>query len=249
VAISTDELFADLDRSGPVPLYYQIAHRMQEAIQRGDLPPGSRVDNELELARQLAVSRPTIRRAIQELVDLGLLVRRRGVGTQVLEGKLTRSVELTSLYDDLRASNRNPATKVLLLEAVAPPAEVLEALTLPKDMIVLHIKRLRYSNGVPFALLENFLPPEFINITAESLEKQGLYQIMRARGTTMRVARQTIGARGSTSEEAKLFERRTGSPVLTMSRTLFDHSGRAVEYGRHSYRPDLYSFEVTLVEK
>jgi len=249
MTISTEDLFMDLDRSGPIPLYYQVAKRMQDAIESGDLPPGARIENELKLAEHLGISRPTIRRAIQELVDQGLLVRRRGVGTQVVRGRLTRSVELTSLYDDLSLSNRSPTTTVLLHEAVVPSAEVLESLTLPAGTEVLHIRRLRFTDGVPFALLENFLPPEFLTLTAESFEKHGLYQLMRSRGTTMRVARQTIGARTSTKEEATLFDQKPGSPVLTMSRTLFDQSGHAVEFGVHSYRPDLYSLEVTLVEK
>jgi GntR family transcriptional regulator len=66
---------------------------------------------------------------------------------------------------------------------------------------------------------------------------------------TMRVARQTIGARAATAEEGRLFNQRAGSPVLTMSRTLFDQAGHAVEFGMHAYRPDLYSFKVTLVGK
>ncbi len=239
----------DLDRSGPVPLYYQIARRMQSAIESGELAPGSRIENEIALAARLGISRPTIRRAIQELVDQGLLVRRRGVGTQVVRGRLTRGVELTSLYEDLSLSNRSPTTRVLLHEEIVPSAEVLEALTLPAGTAVLHLKRLRLSDGVPLALLENHLPPEFLALTPAQLERHGLYQLMRARGTTMRVARQAIGARAATAEEAELFAQEPGSPVLTMSRTLYDQSGHAVEHGEHSYRPDLYSFEVTLVEK
>jgi DNA-binding GntR family transcriptional regulator len=249
MAISTDELFMDLDRSGPIPLYYQISNRLKQAIERGDLPPGARIENELALAESLSISRPTIRRAIQELVDQGLLVRRRGVGTQVVRGRLTRSVELTSLYDDLARSHRAPTTKLLLHEEMVPRAEVLEALVLPPGTTVLRIKRLRSTEGVPLALLENFLPPDFLNIDTEQLQHHGLYQLLRSRGTTMRVARQTIGARACTAEEVQLFGQKPGSPVLTMSRTLFDQSGHAVEYGEHSYRPDLYSFEVTLVDK
>ncbi len=222
---------------------------MRDAIESGELPPGARIENELKLAEQLGISRPTIRRAIQELVDQGLLVRRRGVGTQVVRGRLTRSVELTSLYDDLTLSNRAPTTTVLLHEAAVPPAEVLETLMLPEGTEVLHVRRLRLTDGVPLAVLENFLPPEFLTLTAESFEQHGLYQLMRSRGVTMRVARQTIGARMSTKEEAALLGQKPGSPVLTMSRTLFDQSGHAVEFGAHAYRPDLYSFEVTLVEK
>lgn len=247
--ISSADLFVDLDRSGPIPLYYQVAKRMRDAIENGELEPGARIENEVTLAERLSISRPTIRRAIQELVDQGLLVRRRGVGTQVVRGRLTRSVELTSLYDDLAASNRSPATTVLLREAIVPSPEVLEALSLPSGTEVLHLRRLRLTDGVPLAVLENFLPPEFLTLSTESFEEHGLYQLMRSRGITMRVARQTIGARASTKEEAELLGLTPLAPVLTMSRTVYDQSGHAVEFGAHSYRPDLYSFEVTLVEK
>ncbi|MBM7044787.1 MULTISPECIES: GntR family transcriptional regulator [Rhizobium] len=249
MTISIEELFVSLDRSGPIPMYYQIAKRMREAIESGDLPAGSRIDNEVKLADHLGISRPTIRRAIHELVNQGLLVRRRGIGTQVVRGHLTRNFEISSLYDDLKFKNRAPTTKILLREEVVPPADILDALTLPEGTKVLHLRRLRYTDGIPFALLEDFLPPEFLTISADALEKHGLYQLMRSRGTTLRVARQTVGARASTKEEAKLFEQKPKMPVLTMARTVFDQSGHAVDYGTHAYRPDLYSFEMTLVEK
>lgn len=249
MATAITDLFIDLDRSGPVPLYYQIARRIEEAIEHGDLPPGSRLENEIKLAEQLGLSRPTVRRAIQELVNNGLLVRRRGVGTQVVHGRVTRKVELTSLFDDLVRNHQSPSTRLLLYEVVSPPDEVIEALTLESGTEVLHIKRLRSADGVPFALLENYLPPDFSSITSTALEERGLYQLLRARGTTTRVAKQRIGARRGTAEECSLFNREEASPVLTMTRTLYDDSGEAVEYGSHSYLPDMYSFEVTLVDK
>src|SRR6188508_51812 len=94
-------LSVDLDRSSPVPLYYQVAQQIEHAINEGQLSPGDRLDNENSLAEQFGLSRPTMRRAIQELVDKGLLVRKRGVGTQVVQSPVHRRVELTSLYDDL----------------------------------------------------------------------------------------------------------------------------------------------------
>ena len=249
MTISTEDLFLNLERSGPIPIYYQIARRMREAIEKGDLPSGARIENEVKLADHLGISRPTIRRALQELVDQGLLVRRRGIGTQVVRGRLTRNFEITSLFDDLKFKNLSPTTKVLLHEEMVPPAEILDALTLPVGTKVLHLRRLRYVDGIPFALLEDFLPPEFLTITAEALEKHGLYQLMRSRGTTLRVARQSVGARVSTKEESKMFDQKPKQPVLIMSRTVFDQSGHAVDYGTHAYRPDLYSFNMTLVEK
>jgi DNA-binding GntR family transcriptional regulator len=88
----TANLAIDLDRSSPVPLYFQVAEQIAEAIRRGDLAPGARLDNEILLADKLGLSRPTIRQAIQYLVDKGLLVRKRGVGTQVVHGQVKRSV-------------------------------------------------------------------------------------------------------------------------------------------------------------
>ncbi|MEQ6897901.1 GntR family transcriptional regulator [Microbacterium sp. KR10-403] len=243
------QLFLDLDRTGPVPLYFQLARRIEAAIERGDLPPGSKLENEVKLAEELGLSRPTVRRAIQELVDSGLLVRRRGVGTQVVHGRVNRKVELTSLFDDLKRSNMHPSTMLLLHEIAPAPDEVVEALGISVATPVLRIKRLRYADETPFALLENYLSPQFSDLDVSLLKDHGLYQLLRTRGTTMRVAKQRIGARAATAEEGTLFHRPVGSPVLTMSRTLYDDSGNAIEFGNHSYLPDMYSFETTLVEK
>lgn len=101
-------LAVELDRSSPVPpLYYQLAQAIEAAIRSGELAPGDRFENELALAKRLTLSRPTTRRAIQELVDKGLLVRKRGVGTQVVQNPVHRRVELTSLFDDLSRAVRN----------------------------------------------------------------------------------------------------------------------------------------------
>ena len=104
------DLQLELDRSSPVPLYFQIARQIEVAIERGDLAPGDRLEDEVGLADRHGLSRPTMRRAIQELVAKGLLVRKRGVGTQVVHGQVTRRVELTSLWDDLTEHRQQPST-------------------------------------------------------------------------------------------------------------------------------------------
>jgi DNA-binding GntR family transcriptional regulator len=243
------DLFIDLDRSGPMPLYFQISSRIEAAIHDGRLPPGSRLENEVALGNRLGLSRPTIRRAIQELVDKGLLVRRRGIGTQVVHGKVSRSVELTSLYEDLERSGQKPETRVISMEVGEADDRMAEELGVDAGSPVLHIKRLRSAGGVPIAILDNVLPADFTDIDLGDLSKHGLYQLLRARGVTMRVAKQRIGAREATAQEAGLLDIPKGAAVLTMSRTAFDNSGRAVEWGQHCYRPDLYSFEMTLVER
>ncbi|MBY0177487.1 GntR family transcriptional regulator [Curtobacterium herbarum] len=243
------DLFMDLDRSGPMPLYHQVASRIEESIRNGAMPPGARLENEIALGERLGLSRPTIRRAIQDLVDKGLLVRRRGIGTQVVHGPVTRKVELTSLYDDLTQGSQQPTTKLLDRSDVPAAQAVAEALGVEVGTTVVHVLRVRFAEDVPMAVLENYLPPEFADITDEDLRAHGLYQLLRSRGVTMRVAKQRIGARAATDDEAGLLEIEDGDPVLTMSRTAYDASGRAVEYGLHCYRPDRYSFEVTLVDK
>jgi DNA-binding GntR family transcriptional regulator len=250
MTFSIQHLFLNLDRSGPIPLYYQIANRLREAIESGELTAGARIENEQTLVEQLGISRPTIRRAFQELVDEGLLVRQRGIGTQVVDGEPIRSVDVASLYDDLKLTNRSPSTKVLLREEIVPERSVLERLGLPAATPLLHLRRLRYADGTPFALLEDFLHPDFLAITTEQLEANGLYQIMRSRGTTVKVTRQSVMARAATKEETALFSmNKPRLPVLAVSRTVFDQSGRAVDVGASSYHPDIYSLNMTLVEK
>ena len=243
------DLFFGMDRSGPTPLYYQVANRLERAIMEDILPAGARLENEVALGSRLGISRPTIRRAIQELVDKGLLVRRRGVGTQVVHGKVTRNVELTSLFDDLERTGQRPETDLLSAAVETADDKAANALSVPKGSPVLHIKRLRRTDGVPLAILDNVLPEKFTGLALDSLDSHGLYQLLAARGVTMRVAKQSIGAREATAAESGMLDIPKGAAVLTMSRTAFDSAGCAVEFGQHIYRPDLYSFEVTLVDR
>lgn len=244
-----DELFVDLDRTGPVPLYFQVSSRLEGAIRGGTIPPGARLDNEISIASRLGLSRPTVRRAIQELVDRGLLVRRRGIGTQVVQGQVTRPVELSSLYEDLKSTGHEPGTVLLSLEVSPADAALAESLGVAAGDDVVRIRRQRSTDGVPVAVLENVLPNEFADITAEQLETTGLYQVLRARGVAIRIAKQKIGARRAQADEADLLGIDRGHPVLTVERVAFDNAGRVVEIGHHCYRPDMYSFETTLVAK
>ncbi len=238
-----------VDRRSPVPLYFQVSHQIEEAIEAGTLEPGHKLDNEIALADRLGLSRPTMRRAIQELVNKGLLVRKRGVGTQVVHGRVRREVELTSLYDDLERTGQQPRTQVLVNAVEPAPLEVADELGLEADTPVLRVERLRLARGEPLAVLRNWLPQSVLSPTDDELEQQGLYQMIRASGTHMRIARQRIGARGATSAEAKLLGERKNAPLLTMQRTTYNDSGNAVEFGNHVYRAETYSFEVTLVER
>ncbi len=191
-----------VDRNSPVPLYFQVAQHLEHMIESGELATGTRLENEIGLADRLGLSRPTMRRAIEYLVDRGLLVRKRGVGTQVLHPKVQRQIELTSLYDDLAKTRRNPHTRVL--------------------------------------------SSNLLRLTAEDLEVQGLYNLLRANGINLRIAKQSIGARAATAAEARALGETKAAPLLTMVRAAYDDQGRAVEHGDHIYRASRYSFDLTL---
>ncbi|NEB07795.1 GntR family transcriptional regulator [Streptomyces coelicoflavus] len=243
----TVALDLSVDRSSPVPLYFQLAQQLEASIEHGALTPGSLLGNEIELAARLGLSRPTVRQAIQSLVDKGLLVRRRGVGTQVVHSKVRRPLELSSLFDDLEAAGQRPATKVLVNTVVPAAAEVAAALGVAEESDVHRVERLRLTHGEPMAYMCNYLPPGLLDLDTAQLEATGLYRLMRAAGITLHSARQTIGARAATDGEAERLGEDAGAPLLTMERTTFDDTGRAVEFGTHTYRPSRYSFEFQLL--
>jgi len=237
-----------IDRLSPVPLYHQLAEQLSGAITSGQLQPGDPFENEIAVAERLQLSRPTVRRAIAELVDQGLLVRRRGLGTTVANRKVHRKFELTSLYDELERDGRDPRTDVLDLRTTTDERAA-AALDLTPDTPLLHVVRIRYAGDLPLALMSNWLPPAHQDLTLEELVGTGLYAALRNRGVKPVVAQQSIGARMPTSVERRHLQIHGSHPVLTMTRMAFDSSGTAVEYGDHAYRASDYTIELMVDER
>ena len=245
----TDSLAAivRLDKASPVPLYFQVAQQLEAAVESGKLPPGTRLDNEVGLADQLGVSRPTMRRAMEFLVDKGLIVRRRGVGTRVVQSRVRRPLELSSLYDDLKNAGQEPTTTVLSNTVEQAPAAVAEALAIREGTPVIVVVRLRSARNQPLARMCNYLPASALKISTEALERQGLYELIRAAGIRLHAASQVIGARNATAAEARLLGEGRGAAVLTMERITYDDDGNPVEYGTHIYAATRYSFQMSLL--
>lgn len=241
--------FVSVDRKSPVPLYFQVAQGLQRHIETGKIPPGTLLGNEIRIADDLGVSRPTMRRAIEYLVQRGLLVRKRGVGTQVVRAQVHRPLELTSLHDDLATAGRRPRTRVLALGTIDADDEVAAGLGVAPGDPVVHLRRLRFADAEPIALMTNYLPVDLGGFDQVDLEKRGLYELLRSAGVHIHIADQSIGARSATSAEARLLGETRNAALLTMTRTAYDDRGRAVEYGRHVYRSSLYAFSLTLVER
>lgn len=243
------ELPVIIDRTSPVPLYHQLAQQLTAAVEDGVLKPGDSFENEIALAERLQLSRPTVRRAIAEMVARGLLVRRRGVGTTVANEVIHRRDELTSLYDDLRRQGRAPRTEVLALDGESYDDRAAAALNLPAETPLVLVERLRFADDSPIGLLRNWLPPAYADLTREDLTERGLYDLLRARGVRLAVAHQTIGARSPSGRERRLLTLSATEPLLTMSRRAYDGAGAAIEFGDHCYRADQYAFDITVYER
>jgi DNA-binding GntR family transcriptional regulator len=237
-----------LDHNSPVPLYYQAARALEAAIVDGRLPRGSKLENELDLAERLGISRPTMRAAIKQLVDKGLLIRRRGIGTMVAPKPVRRVVALSSLYDDLKEAGREPRTRVQAFKKASCPPEIAEQLGIEPGAPVLRFDRLRLAGSDPIALMHNVVPLGLLEIEKEDLQRTGLYELFRKSGITPHMATQRISARKAGAEEAELLEIEPGDPVLTMVRLAYDTKGHPIEYGSHRYPAESYSFEMVLVE-
>lgn len=236
-----------VDRLSPVPLWFQAAQHFEHAIESGELPPGTLFENEIVLAERLGISRPTMRRAFEHLVDKGLIVRRRGIGTRVVQPKVRRPLELTSLYDDLAGSDQRPTTRVLSLDTIGADAAIAGHLGLEEGDPIVHIERLRSARENPIAKMTNFLPARVVDFDAEALQATGLYELLRRAGVHLHSATQTVGARSATAAEATLLGESRGAALLTMQRETLDDTGTVVEYATHLYAASRYSFEIHLV--
>lgn len=235
-----------IDRSSPVPLYFQLAQHLEAEIRSGSLPVGTRLENEVALARELGLSRPTVRAAFGYLAERGMVARKRGYGTVVTREKLNRDVQLTSLHDDLIRAGQQPATKVLRNEVAVASESVAAALELPEGSLVICLERIRFADGEPIALMHNFLPAALMRLNDEALETHGLYEILRAAGIALTSATQRMSAKNALAAEARLLGEPRGAALLTMERTVLDDRDRPVEFGQHVYRASRYSLRTSL---
>lgn len=239
-----------LERPSPTaPLYRQIAQPLKTMILAGQLEPGRLIEDEVSMARRLQVSRPTARRALQDLVDRGLLIRRRGVGTRVTPSHMRRPSVLTSLNEDLTKAGFTPRTEVLSYEIESARDDEASLLGCEVGADIVHIERRRWIGDRPLALMHNLLLADTaptISQLSGSGPSHGLYACLEQRNIRPASAQQSVGARAADAIDAQQLGVNPGAPVLTLSRTTYDATGRVIEYGTHVYDADLYSFQFTL---
>ena len=246
-AAATAQLDIALERNSPVPLYHQLAQSIERAITTGALAPGDRLENEVALTSRLGLSRPTVRQAIQELVKQGLLVRKRGVGTQVVAHRFRRDERLSSLNEDLTKAGKTPSTRLLEYSVGELETDIRDSLEAADraDGEFTRIRRLRLADDVPLAILTNYIPSRY-PLKREDVQARGLYACLNAMGVHLKIAHQRISARIMTEAEAELLDDTLPAACLTVDRLTYDDVGQLAEFGRHVYPATRYSLQSSL---
>jgi GntR family transcriptional regulator len=233
-----------LDESSSLPLYQQLQRALREAIENGVIAPEDALPPERDLAEMLGVSRITVRKAIDELAEEGLLVRKQGSGTFVSNRVEKNFAKLTSFSEDMRARGREPRSVWLTKAAGTVTPE--ESLTLRSSpgTPVLRFHRIRYADDAPMAI-------EYATVLANCLPsvdavQTSLYEALEHTGNRPVRALQRLRAVLFTAEQAKLLKAQERDAGLLVARVGYLKDGRAVEFSQSYYRGDIYDFVAEL---
>ena len=238
------QVLPPLDEKSAQPLYQQLQRALREAIENGVIAPEDALPPERDLAEMLGVSRITVRKAIDELAEEGLLVRKQGSGTFVSNRVEKNFAKLTSFSEDMRARGREPRSVWLTKAAGTVTPEESLALRSSPGTPVFRFHRIRYADDAPMAIeyatvLANCLPS--LEAVATSL-----YEALEQTGNRPVRALQRLRAVLFTAEQAKLLKAQERDAGLLVARVGYLKDGRAVEFSQSYYRGDIYDFVAEL---
>lgn len=232
-----DRLAAD----GPSePLYVRLGREIDHQIVSGLLVRGETLPGERVLAERLAMSRVTVRKAIDRLVESGRLVRRPGAGTEVagrVEKSLTR---LTSFSEDIAGRGLTPGCVWLRKERVRASRQETRTLDIPIGALVLRLHRIRTADDAPIAIERAVIPASILD-DPETID-QSLYDALEAVEAAPVRAIQRLRAAGASAEDATHLRCEPDAPILVMERRCFDGNGRTVESTETRYLGKAYDF-------
>jgi GntR family transcriptional regulator len=235
-----------------LPLYAQVENVIIDRISDGSLPVGSRLPSEDSLVEEHAVSRTTIRAAIQSLIQRGLVEIRRGKGTFVTQPKITQELtELTGFVEDMQALGRRPTAKVLDQRIVAADELVARRLALREGASVVRIQRVRLADGKPLSFDETYLPRELgEKVMADDLKAEPIFSLLEQKYHTPLVeAEYQLEAVCADNTVAKALRVGLGTAIFLIERTSYSVGHRPVDYEKLHYRGDQIRFVTRLARR
>ena len=236
-----------LDDQLPVPLYHQIRLLLAERIRRGAFPAGSLLPGEHQISEMLGASRITVKRALNELAEAGLVTRHRGRGTVV-----TPQVELpvvtgsfSTLMDSLKTMGHETQVELLESRVEAADADVARALAVIPGAPVQRIIRLRRLGETPFSYLVSWLP-DFVASDCDdaAFAEQSMLDLLERAGATPHEAELWISAVGADTSAASALEVAIGSPLLRIERIMRRADGTPVQYIHAHYHADRFRYHL-----
>ncbi len=236
-----------LDERLPTPLYHQIYLLLRERIVSGVLLPDTLLQGEQEMAKQLGVSRITVKRAMNELAADGLVARYRGRGTLVVGGAITPLVagSFHTLMDGLQKMGIETQVELLEVGEVLAGEAVAARLEIEADAKVQRVVRLRRLRSEPFSYLVTHVPIEIASRYAkEDLASSTFLALMERAGVKAQEAEQWISATAASPVIAASLAVPSGSPLLKIERVMRGPLRQPVQMIEACYRPDRFQYHV-----
>ncbi|MCC6148083.1 MAG: GntR family transcriptional regulator [Anaerolineaceae bacterium] len=238
-----------LDRRSSIPLYHQLKEKLIQRIESGDLKVGALLPTEMDLVDRYAVSRTTVRQAMQALGYDGYISRTPGKGTFVIRTKLSRGLtRLTSFSEDMQARGESVASKLLEFKQIEADEVLAEKFNLPVGTQLIYASRLRSANGIPVALNISYIHlPEGFAVTQEELEETGsIFSLFDQKQVPPLEADRTIEAVAATEEWARLLHIPIGSPILLVEGLVYTYDRHPIEFHKVISVGDRYKYAVHL---
>jgi GntR family transcriptional regulator len=237
-----------IDKETPIPYHYQLRELLREEITSGRWKVGEHLPSERELCETFALSRTTVREAIDALVHEGLLRRERGRGTFISEPKIMEGLLQTPIgfTDSMLEQGYKVVTQVLRQEVIPAPALVSRELLLKSGEDVTVIDRLRFILNQPILFVTSYVPFRLVpNLVNEDLVNNSLYQLLREKyDLKVTSAKRVMEAVAANENEAKLFNIRLGMPLMLIESTAYLPDGSPLEYFKARHRGDRTRFLV-----
>ena len=241
-----------LDKTVPIPLYYQLKQILLDAIKSGEYPVDSMIPTEKELSEMFRISRTTVRQAITEMVKEGWLYRIASKGTFVARLKIKQDFikKLESFNEQIARTGCRPSTRVLALEAAEMPAYARDRFEIVEKERYVYLYRLRFADDEPIVTVETWLPYDRCAFLLEGHDftKESLYDTLATVDAT-RICHVTrvLEAVGANSRDAEILNVRRGKPIQLSCTVGYNRAEEPIEYSIARYRGDRNRFEVDLM--